>query len=160
MLHGEDVTEHQPPSGVALSRSQYTRLHPVLSQPITDVAANFFFTKYYSCDGPPLPDGSFGWLAEAYSEDPPILGLRAVIEAAGMAGISNVQCAPSVASESRKRYGRAIEAIKRSLSDPGEAVADTTLMTVILSGLFEVSSLLSQKQQGKASSHLDLVHNF
>jgi hypothetical protein len=142
ILNGDvDVSQTASLSEPFLSSRHWSPLTPMsrpLSQPITELAATFFFAKYYACDGPPGPDGSQLWLVRAYSELPPSHALRAVIEAAGMAGISNVHHAPSLDTRSKQQYGRALEALKHSLSDPREAVADTTLMTVNLFGLFEV----------------------
>lgn len=106
-----------------------------LSQSISEVAASFFFSKYYVCEG--VLEGAHQWLARQYSEISPNPALQAVIEAAGLAGISNVHHAPSLRSRSKQRYCLALRALKKSLDDPREAVADTTLMTVNLSGLFE-----------------------
>lgn len=109
-----------------------------LSQSISEVAASFFFSKYYVCEG--VLEGAHQWLARQYSEISPNPALQAVIEAAGLAGISNVHHAPSLRSRSKQRYCLALRALKKSLDDPREAVADTTLMTVNLSGLFEVNT--------------------
>lgn len=55
-----------------------------------------------------------------------------------MAGISNISDAPEVASKSKRQYGRALAALNQALNDPTQALADTTLMAVILLGLYEV----------------------
>jgi hypothetical protein len=109
-----------------------------LSQPINEIGAHFFFANY-TCNEPPLSEGYHVWLTKTYYEDPPNHGLRAAIEAAGMAGISNKFYAPQIASKSKEQYGRALAATKQALSNPIDLVADTTLATVILLGLFEVS---------------------
>lgn len=59
-----------------------------------------------------------------------------------MAGISNVSFAPQVASRSKEHYGRALAVTRQALGDPVVSVADTTLMTIILLGLFEVGQEL------------------
>ncbi|OIW22581.1 hypothetical protein CONLIGDRAFT_215731 [Coniochaeta ligniaria NRRL 30616] len=139
ILNGDLPVPQNRPSSDPSSKppSPPTSVPRPLGQPVTELAANFFFTKYYVCDEPSLPDGAHKWLAQAYSETPPNHALRAVIEAAGMAGISNVHHAPSMRSRSKHQYGLALEALKTLLNDVNEAVADTTLMTVNLFGLFE-----------------------
>lgn len=117
-----------PPS-ISVSRA--------LSQPIDELGANFFFANY-SLNEPPLSKGYHSWLTGMYRAEGTNYALRAAIEAAGMAGISNISYAPGVASRSKECYGRALAATKQALSDPVESVADTTLLTVILLGLFEV----------------------
>ncbi|KAB5522151.1 hypothetical protein GE09DRAFT_1155251 [Coniochaeta sp. 2T2.1] len=133
-------------------------LHPIsliaipqpLSQPLTEHASAFFFTKYYSCDG----EGPQAWLARTYPILPKDNALRAVIEAAGMAGISNVYHAPSLAARSKQQYGIALDALKKSLSDPKEAVKDETLMTVNLFGLFEFITFTNWDQSRAWAAHI------
>jgi hypothetical protein len=108
-----------------------------LSQPINELGANFFFTKY-TFNEPPFSSDYHDWLAQSYFEDGPNHVLRAAIEAVGMAGISNVSHAPHVASKSKEQYCKALAAMKQVSNDPVQAIADTTLMAVILLGLFEV----------------------
>lgn len=115
-----------------------TTISYALSQPINEIGAHFFFANY-TYDEPPLSEGYRAWLAHMYYEDPSNHALRAAIEAVGMAGISNIFYAPQVAAKSKEQYGRALAATKQALSDPVESVADTTLMIVILLGLFEVA---------------------
>jgi hypothetical protein len=55
-----------------------------------------------------------------------------------MAGISGIFHAPHVAAKSRELYGHALAATSRALSDIGASKWDTTFLTVILLGLFEV----------------------
>jgi hypothetical protein len=79
------------------------------------------------------------WLARLYFEDGGNQVLRTVIDAIGMAGISNISYAPSIAAKSRDQYSRALAATKQLLNDPVRATADETLMAVILLDLFEVT---------------------
>lgn len=116
----------------------FTSMSYALSQPINELGAHFFFANY-TCDEPPLSEAYHSWLTKTYFEDRPNHALRAAIEAAGMAGISNKFYAPHVAFKSKGQYGRALAATKQALSDPVESVADTTLIAVILLGLFEVT---------------------
>ena len=112
---------------------------PSLCQPINELAAGFFFSNY-SCDEPPLSSGYHAWLAQTYHSQDRCskAALRAAIEAAGLAGISNISYAPDIAARSKMQYGRALAATKTALSDPVDLPADETLMAVILLGLFEV----------------------
>jgi hypothetical protein len=111
----------------------------VLSHPINEVGAHFFFAKY-TCEDPPFSKEYNTWLTRVYWEDSPDHALRAAIEAAGMAVISNIFYAPDIACKSKEQYGRALAAMKKALGDPVESLTDTTLMTVIILGLFEVST--------------------
>jgi hypothetical protein len=115
---------------------------PAIFSPILpaapDLGAHFFFLKYTS-DEPPFPTDR-AWLAESYhaSCGGQAAALRASIEAVGMAALSNVCHSPRVEDQSKRQYHQALAATNHALSDPVQAVADTTLMAVILLGLFEV----------------------
>ena len=110
-----------------------------LCQPISELGANFFVTKY-SLNEPPFSTDYHDWLTRSYFEDGPNDVLRASIEAVGMAGIANVFHTPQVASKSKQRYCEALAALRQALDDPVQAIADTTFLAVILLGLFEVIS--------------------
>ena len=113
-------------------------ISPLLSQPLNELGANFFFTKYILKE-PPFTNNYYDWLIKSYFENGSNHALRATIEAVGMAGISNVYHAPRVAFRSKEKYCMALAAMKQALSDPILAIADTTFMAVGLLGLFEVS---------------------
>lgn len=110
--------------------------HP-LSQPIKELGANFFFKKY-TLNEPPFTNDYNDWILRSYLEDDSNHVLRAVINAVGMSGMSNVFHAPHVAVQSKKQYCEALAALKVTLNDPVQAIADTTLLAVILFGLYEV----------------------
>ncbi|KAF2711043.1 hypothetical protein K504DRAFT_404180 [Pleomassaria siparia CBS 279.74] len=106
-----------------------------LSQPLEQLGANFFFTKYTSSEAP-FAGEYHDWLTSSYASEDPIVYLA--IEAVGMAGISNVSYAPAMVSKSAEKYCKALAALKQALSDPGQMMKDTTLMAVILLGMFEM----------------------
>jgi hypothetical protein len=135
-----------------------TSISYALYQPISEIAVQFFFANY-TCDEPPLSAAYHAWLTQAYYENPPNHALREIIEAAGMAGISNIYYAPQVASKSKEQYGRALAATNRALNNSVESVTDTTLMAVILLGLFEVFQK-SLFEVCKILAHLHTVRNF
>ncbi len=115
-------------------------ISPSLSHPITEIGACFFFANY-TCDEPPFSKDYHAWLTRTYYADRSNHAVRAAIEAAGMAGISNTSYAPGVAAKSKEQYGRALVATQRALDDPAETMADTTLLAVMFLGLFEVISM-------------------
>ncbi|KAH8899899.1 hypothetical protein GQ53DRAFT_835917 [Thozetella sp. PMI_491] len=123
------------------------------SQPLSDLAPSFFFTKYTSNE-PPFSNAFQAWLTEMYLADCPGSALRVAIDAAGMAGISNVSYAPGIASRSQEYYVRALAAVKRSLSDPAASVADTTFITVLLLGLFEFINFENSSQYRSWNAHI------
>jgi hypothetical protein len=158
----EQPSSHVMQNVVSTASTFFTYPLPIstlcgLPHSIHEVGAHFFFANY-SCDEPPLSKGYHAWLTQIYFENRPHHALRAGIEAAGMAGISNRYYAPYVAFKSKEQYGRALAATKQALSDPVEAVADTTLMAIILLGLFEVMSSILIWRVDVFVSHSDPLY--
>jgi hypothetical protein len=118
------------PPGFSLSSIQQP-----LSLPLRELAANFYFT-HYSYGGPPLSSGFCSWVAGVYAERKH--PLSTIIEAIGMSAISNTHFAPHIAVHAKENYGRVLAATTRVIMSPVGAVADTTLMAVLLLGLYEV----------------------
>lgn len=108
-----------------------------MGQTLEDRAANFFFA-YYTTTGPPFGDTYQEWLAQTYLEDVPSNVVRAAVQAVGMAAISNVHNAPDVIIQAKERYCQALNATNLALRDPALVAADSTLMAILLLGLFEV----------------------
>ena len=104
---------------------------------VHEAAASFFFAKY-AASHHPASDDYHGWLTQSYNGSHIGSALRAAIEAVGLAGLSNVSYTPQIACLSKKVCNEAVAATKRALDSPTEAIADTTLMAVILLGLYEV----------------------
>lgn len=125
-----------PPSafGLPVSKVSYG-----LSQPLVELGLNFFFTRY-TFDQPPFSQDYSQWLKWSCSGYTPNNSLRAAIEAVGMAALANVFHAPNAASRSKKQYSKALMATKRALNDPLLALADETMMAIILLGQYEVPS--------------------
>jgi hypothetical protein len=122
-----------------------------LSQPIKELGANFYFAKY-TLNEEPFSTDYHTWLAEAYFSGSQ--ALCGAMEAVGMAGISNVYYAPHVLSRSREQYGRALAALNIALKSPVEAVADTTLMAVILLGMFETINFSTWQRYSSWAAHV------
>lgn len=109
-----------------------------LSHPLGELGINFFFTRYTFNQQPFSHDYS-QWLAQSCFGHAPNHALRAAIEAVGTAALANVFHAPSAASKSNKQYSLALLATTKALNDPVQALADETMMAIILLGLYEVS---------------------
>ncbi|KAF2798423.1 hypothetical protein K505DRAFT_414363 [Melanomma pulvis-pyrius CBS 109.77] len=105
-----------------------------LSHSVDELGANFFFAKYTSNEAP-FSGEYYDWLIQSYYSDCRVL--RTAIEAVGMAGIANVSHTPHILSKSKIQYCKALNAMKRALDDPIDAISDTTFMAVILLGQFE-----------------------
>lgn len=110
--------------------------YPMASS-ITDRAATFFFANYVHSD-PPFSQEYLRFLCQEYASSNP--ALTEVIEAVGMAGISNMFKAPEIMAKANQRYGRALAMTNNALSDPKQATTDATLMAIWFLGIYEVGS--------------------
>jgi len=110
-----------------------------LSMPLSDQATYFFFAHYVPSE-PPFSNIYLKWLSRLYWWESSGQILHSVVESVGMAGIANVYHASDLMIKARHQYGRALTIINEALSDPVEVKADSTIVAILLLGLFEVSS--------------------
>ncbi|ETN44405.1 uncharacterized protein HMPREF1541_10585 [Cyphellophora europaea CBS 101466] len=121
------------------------------SQPLEEIGANFFFTKY-GFELPPTFAGHTTWLSQTYFSGHHVL--RPTIEAVGMAGLSNIRDEPSIMSLAKRRSQEAVIATKKALNDPVEGLADETFMAVILLAFFEFISFEDWTRYGYWLEHI------
>jgi hypothetical protein len=107
--------------------------------PMSNLGANFFFTKY-SFTEEPIFVGYHDWLTSLYLDDNTSPALTAAIEAVGLAGLSNLSHGQSLQQQSRAQYGKALALLKKAFDDSVLAIADETLVAVILLILFEAGT--------------------
>ncbi|KAF4892029.1 hypothetical protein CGCF415_v001707 [Colletotrichum fructicola] len=138
-----DIQLHDVCTGTDVGLTDFVRtaissgtISTSLGQTLEDRAANFFFA-YYTTTGPPFGDTYQEWLAQTYLEAVPSNVVRAAVQAVGMAAISNVHNAPDVIIQAKERYCQALNATNLALRDPTLVAADSTLMAILLLGLFE-----------------------
>lgn len=106
-------------------------------QPVEEVGAGFFFTKY-GFDLPPFYKGYDTWLSQTYFGGNSML--RPVIESIGMAGLANMTNTPDMMSRAHRRYQEGIARVNEALNDPVEGLTDEAFMSVILLAFFETVS--------------------
>ena len=115
-----------------------------LSVPLEDEATYYFFHNFLS------DDHSSDHSSNAYSSVLPILHrqdssfgvLPKVVNAIGLASISNKKHSPEVMIAASQRYAGALRAINSSIQNSLSATTDQTLIAVMLLGVFEVYSTL------------------
>ena len=112
-----------------------------LSVPLEDQATCYFFYNFVSQDPASLQTYSHV-MPTVYRQNSSFNALPNIIEAIGLAGVSNVKQAPQLMAAAGMKYARALRAITASIQDPKEASTDQTLITIMLLGLFEVVSAL------------------
>ena len=111
-----------------------------LSIPLKDGTTSYFFHHFV----PEAP--SCHYFTTAYSHVLPTLCrqgssfgvLPKVIDAIGLAGISNMEHSPELMVAAGQKYANVLRAINASIQDSREASTDQTLIAVMLLGLFEV----------------------
>lgn len=108
------------------------------SQSTDDLAANFFFAKYLPKETL-IAKNFHDWLGNTYLDNTSS-ALSAIVQAIGMAGLSNIYPAAEIAVESQRRHHQALWGLKQALDDPIKVTSDETLTTVNLLSLYEVSS--------------------
>ena len=107
------------------------------SVPLEDQATCYFFYNFVSQDPSSLQTYSHV-MPTVYRQSSSFNALPNIIEAIGLAGVSNVKQAPQLMAAAGVKYARALRAITASIQDSKEASTDQTLITVMLLGLFEV----------------------
>ena len=116
-----------------------------LSIPLEDQATSYFFNNYLSCNY------SSKYSMNACSFVLPILHqqhssfgvLPKIIDAIGLACISNVKRSQEMMVAARQRYNRALRAINFAIQDSSTVSTDQTLIAVMLLSMFEVCSVVT-----------------
>ena len=111
-----------------------------LSVPLEEEATNYFFHNFL------LNGHSSDYSRHAYSSVLPILHrqgssfgvLPKIVNAIGLASISNVKHSPEVMVAASQQYAGALRAINSSIQNSSSATTDQTLLAVMLLGVFEV----------------------
>jgi hypothetical protein len=101
-----------------------------LLQPIEDVAVAYFMATY-------IPGSHFDYLPRMYGQSEIGSCIHATVHAASIAILARKLDQIEVVAMARRWYIRALLETKTSLADPLVATNDTTLVSVLLLGLFE-----------------------
>ncbi|KAL2124000.1 hypothetical protein VTJ04DRAFT_365 [Mycothermus thermophilus] len=80
------------------------------------------------------------WQASSSQPDAEIDSVLASITAVGLMGRASMTRSPELMDAARKSYGTALRLINRALQDDVEATKDTTILSVLILGLFEMFS--------------------
>ncbi len=111
-----------------------------LTVPLQDQAAHFFFYNFVSVD-PSSRSAMNAYsrvLPTLYRQDSSFGVLPRIIDAIGLAGISNIKHSPELMVAAGQKYATALRAINASIQDSSKASTDQTLIAVVLLGMFEV----------------------
>ena len=126
---------------------------PHLAPTIDERAVNFFFSNHVA--GIDVP--SRGFIDHMQTHPDYELGdnLLSSIKAVGLAGFSNVAKAPALLVEAKKQYLSAVRHLNVALQSPVEAKKDSTLMAVMVLGIFETLVGRSENSLIAWAAHLN-----
>ena len=111
-----------------------------LSVPLEDEATYYFFHNFVSVDYTShySMNAYYSVLPTLHRQDSSFGVLPKIVNAIGLATISNMKHSPEVMVAASQRYAGALRAINSSIQNSSSATTDQTLMAVMLLGVFEV----------------------
>ena len=128
-------------------------LIPNLTPTIDERAVNFFFSNHVVGIG--LPSRGFIDHMHAHPDYDLNENLLSGIKAVGLAGVSNVTKAPGLLIEANKQYVTAVRHLNVALQSAVEVKKDTTLMAVMVLGIFETLVGRSENSLVAWAAHLN-----
>ncbi|WYZ40291.1 hypothetical protein EsH8_IV_000632 [Colletotrichum jinshuiense] len=104
----------------------------------------YFFSRYVTVDENACHqnyDFMFDvWRPASMLPSRQVDGVMASMTAVGLAGLSSLTMCPKMMDWSRRSYGTALQLTNDALRDPVEAVKDTTMLSILILGTYEMLS--------------------
>ncbi|ERS96985.1 hypothetical protein HMPREF1624_06312 [Sporothrix schenckii ATCC 58251] len=102
----------------------------------------FFFSRYVTMDEN-VSHQRFDFLYDIWKPgsltvERPLDGVMASMTAVGLVGISQLTHSEEIIDSARKSYGTALCLTNEALKDPQEAIKDTTMLSILILGVFEM----------------------
>ncbi|KAL1894923.1 hypothetical protein Sste5346_005610 [Sporothrix stenoceras] len=102
----------------------------------------FFFSRYVTMDEN-ASHQRFDFLYDIWkpgslTAERPLDGVMASMTAVGLVGISQLTHSEEIIDSARKSYGTALCLTNIALKDPEEAIKDTTMLSILILGVFEM----------------------
>lgn len=107
-----------------------------MTPPIEDQALGFFFANY-KIEPSIVPRGQFEFLAELLKRNDTERILHSSVNAASLASLANTTKSPLIMKRAREEYGAALAMTNRALKSRNTAVKDSTLISVLMLGMYE-----------------------
>ena len=127
-------------------------LLPNLAPTIDERAVGFFFSNHVV--GIDVSSRGFIDHLQSHPDYNLVDNLLTSIKAVGLAGFSNVTKSPSLMIEAKKNYVVAVRLINAALQSPEDVKKDTTLLAVMILGIFETLAGRSQDALVAWAAHL------
>jgi hypothetical protein len=132
----------------ALSPSTFS-----LAPNIEELATGFFFSNYViDVKGPTR--GHLDHLHDIYNTYDMDENLLASMKAVGLAGCSHVTHSPQLMKGARQQYTKALRLTNEALASPTDAKKDSTLLAIMILGIFETVAGCNQKSLIAWSEHI------
>jgi hypothetical protein len=120
---------------------------------IEDRAAAFFVTNYVIGDHGPTR-GHLDRLADLYESDSLDDSLVAAVHAVGLIGYSHSVKAPELLPKAQSQYTKALRLTNAALRCPTAVKKDSTLMAILILGIYEIFTGTSQKSMQAWAQHI------
>jgi len=122
---------------VVAQASASSPLHCFSLVPTVDERATGFFVANYVSGLNGATRGHLDYLSDVFREENPDEGLLASMKAVGLAGFAHTTHSPYLIENARYQYIKAIRHTHTALRSPAAAKKDSTLLTIIILGIFE-----------------------
>ncbi len=124
-----------------------------LAPTIEEAATGFFFSNYViDARGP--TKGHLEHLHNIYNTYQMDENLLASMTAVGLAGYAHVAHAPQLMKDARRQYVKALRLTNEALRSPTDAKKDSTLLAIMILGIFEIATGCNQKSLQAWAEHV------
>lgn len=128
----------------------------VLLPPIEDIATGFFVSNFVMrATNESVGPGRFDYLGEIYRDHSMDEGLISSMRAVGFASYAHTSQSATLLQKARQQYTQAIQYTNKSLRSPEAAKKDTTLLSILVLGIFETITGCQQRSLKDWSQHIN-----
>ncbi|CAD6445440.1 e6c83758-c103-4d61-bf07-34e01271705b [Sclerotinia trifoliorum] len=120
---------------------------------IEDKAAAFFLSNYVIGDHGPTR-GHLDLLSDLYESNSIDDNLVAAVHAVGLAGYSHSAKAPQLMNQARAQYAKSLQLTNAALQSPIAVKKDSTLLAILILGIFETITGRNQKSMKAWAEHI------
>lgn len=120
-----------------------TQVPATVSVPVEQVASHYFFTNFVATSNNSASIGLTDYIIPLVSAGASNKHLSLAFSAASLAAFGNRPSGKALLTKAQEQYSKAIRHVNDALRDPVAQKTDETLASVMLLGMYEVSSLLS-----------------
>ncbi|KAB8304747.1 hypothetical protein EYC80_004101 [Monilinia laxa] len=143
---GIGVGTSQPSQAISVN---YLNITPS----IEDRATAFFLSNYVMGDHGPTR-GHLDHLSDLYESESIDDNLVAAVHAVGLAGYSHSGKAPYLMNQARAQYTRSLQLTNTALQSPIAVKKDSTLLAILILGIFETITGRNQKSMKAWAEHI------